>query len=166
MTIYSSLFSVGPRVRKERGRLVARTGWRFLFSTLGLIWREVVVDPKKAVVLIRRRYGWFFTRRLRIPFGSITAIAYCYQDLNLGRGWFWTHDSYDQFTVRLRLRGGREMHLFHFHGDGTFTNDGPLPDWYYWNDYLFDFSGTQAAESRLFVDLLSKMIGVPVDTSR
>lgn len=165
MTLYSSLFSVGPRVRKENGRLLARTGWRFLLTTLGLIYREVIVDPKQGVVRVRRRYGWFFTRRLRIPFAAVTAVTYGYADLNPGRGWFWTHDSFDQFTVRLRLRNGKEAHLFHFFGDGTFTNDGPLPDWYYWNDYVFDVSGTQESESRRFVDLLSKLIGVPVDTT-
>jgi hypothetical protein len=164
MPFYSSLNSVGPRVGKESGRLVARPAWRFLIMTLGLIYREVVVDPKSRVVLIRRRYAWLFARRYRIPFDAIRAIGYGYKDLNPGTGWFWTHDSYDWFTVRLRLRNGKEMHLFHFYGDGTFSNDGPLPDWYYWDDYLFDLSGTQESESRLFVELLSKMTGAPVDT--
>ncbi len=165
MPFYSALYSICPRVKKESGRLVARTGWRFLITTLGLIQREVICDPKNAVVLVRRRYCWFFTRRLRIPFASITAIGYGYQDLNPGKDWFWTHDSYDWFTVRLKLRSGKEMHLFHFHGDGTFTNDGPMPDWMYWDDYLFDLSGTQDRESYLFVELLSKMIGAPVTTT-
>jgi hypothetical protein len=164
MTFFSSLYSIGPRVQEKDGRLVARTGWRFLLPTLGLIWREVVVDPKQEEVRVRRRYGWFFTRRLRIPFAAITSIAYDYADLSPGRGWFWTHDSYDQFTVRLRLRNGKELHLFHFFGDGTFTNDGPLPDWCYLGSYLLDVSGTQESESRLFVELLSKMIGVPIGT--
>src|SRR5262245_21856929 len=111
MTFFSSLHSICPRIKQEHGRLVARTGWRFLLPTLGLIWREVVVDPKREEVRVCRRYGWFFTRRLRIPFTDITSIAYDYQDLSPGRGWFWTHESYDKFTVRLRLQRCQDLHL-------------------------------------------------------
>ena len=42
------------------------------------------------------------------------------------------------------------------------ADNGPLPDWLYWNEYTFDLSGSQDKESRMFVDLLSKMIGVTV----
>jgi hypothetical protein len=65
--------------------------------------------------------------------------------------------------VGLRLHNLDELHLFFFYGDGTFSNDGPLPDWFYWKDYLFDLSGAQEKESRLFVDLPSKMMKVPVE---
>jgi hypothetical protein len=68
--------------------------------------------------------------------------------------------------VGLRLQDDKFIHLFFFFGDGTFTNDGPLPDWLYWDDYLFDFTGTQEKESRGFVELLRKMIGVHVEPSR
>jgi hypothetical protein len=163
MTIFSSLYSVGPRVSQEHGRLVARTGWRFLVPTLGLNWREVVVDPKREEVRVRCRLAWFFTSQSRVPFTDIDSIAYGYEDLSPGRGWFWTHDSFDLFTVRLRLSNGKDVHLFRFFGDGTFTNDGPLPDWCYLGKYALDVSGTQERESRLFAELLSKMIGVPID---
>ena len=73
------------------------------------------------------------------------------------------HNSSDLYNVGLRLHGRKEVHLFYFYGDGEFSNDGPLPDWFYWSDYVFDVAGTQQRESRWFVELLSKMIGVSVE---
>jgi hypothetical protein len=78
----------------------------------------------------------------------------------------WAHDSVDLHSVGVRLRDGDEVHLFYFYGDGTFRNDGPWPDWLYWDHYLFDLSGTQQRESRAFVELLSKLISVSVIPAR
>ena len=163
MPIYSPLLSFGPRIRKRRGKLVAGSSWQFQVLTLGLYHREIIVDPKEEVVRFRRRYLWFWRRNTRLPFRSIQAITYSYQDLNWDAWWSWAHDSVDLYSVGLRLYSRENRHLFHFYGDGTFTNDGPLPDWWYWDDFLFDFAGTQEKESKMFVNALSKMIGVPVE---
>ena len=72
------------------------------------------------------------------------------------------NDSFDWFTVGLRLADDSELQLFNFIGDGTFSNNGPFPDWLYWDEFAFDLSGSQEKESRVFVDLLCKMIGVRV----
>jgi hypothetical protein len=34
--------------------------------------------------------------------------------------------------------------------------------WLYWDEFLFDQSGTQEQESRAFVEMLSKMMGVSI----
>jgi hypothetical protein len=143
--------------------LSASTAWRLRLLTLGFLYRRVVVDPKKEAVFLRRRYAWLFARCRRIPFGAIKAVTYGYHDMAAVAPWTLTHDGSDLFRVGLRLHNGRAVHLFFFYGDGTFTNDGPLPDWFYWPNYLFDFSGTQQRESRAFVDLLSHLIGVPIE---
>jgi hypothetical protein len=166
MAIASPLLSTCPRLCKEGSRLVARTPWRLLISTLGLVYRQVTVDPKKEAVSVYGRYLWLLPRRRRIHFRAIEAVTYGYQDWASDAWWSYAHDSVDLFSVGLRLHGGDEVHLFYFYGDGTFTNDGPWPDWLYWEDYLFDMSGTQERESKAFVDLLSKMIGVPVVPAR
>jgi len=166
MPIYSPLLSFCPRVRKVKGTLVARTNLQLRILTLGLMNRKVRVDPKKEEVTISRRLFWFYPRRRRISFKRIAAVTYGYQDWSPDAYWSWAHDSVDLFSVGLRLHGGDEVHLFHFYGDGTFQNDGPLPDWWYWDDFLFDFSGTQERESKLFVNALSKIIGVEVVPSR
>ena len=163
MAVSSRLLSVCPRIKKAGRRLVASTAWTLRLLTLGTLYRQVVVDPKKEVVLLQRRYLWLFVRRRRIPFHFIKAVTYGYQDLAVGEPWTWAHDSYDLFRVGLRLHDLEDVHLFFFYGDGTFTNDGPLPDWLYWDDYLFDLCGTQEQESGAFVELLGKMIGVPVE---
>src|SRR5262249_58822388 len=112
MALALRLFSICPRIRKEGGKLIAMTGWRVRVLARGLFYRQVIVDPKKEVVILRRRYGWFFARGWRIPFRSVQAIGYGYRDL-VGDWWFWAHDAVDLFTVRLRLQSGTERHLFH-----------------------------------------------------
>ena len=144
---------------------MARTAWQLLLVTLGCLYREVAVDLKRSEVILRRRYLWFFSRRRRIRFGAIEAVTYGYQDWGIS-SWSWAHDSTDVYVVGLRLHGDEEVRLFHFVGDGTFTNESPLPDWMYWEEYLYDVSGTQDRESRVFVELLAKMIGVSVVPAR
>jgi hypothetical protein len=166
VTLFSRLFSICPRVSKRGRNLIASTAWRLRVLTLGWLFRKVIVDPKGQDVRIQRRYFWAFPRRRRIRFEAVEAITYGYQDWALGASLAWAHDSADLFNVGLRLHGGEELHLFYFFGDGTFSNDGPWPDWLYWEDYLFDVSGTQERESRAFAELLSKMIGVSVVPAR
>ncbi|MFN0052149.1 MAG: hypothetical protein ACKV0T_08155 [Planctomycetales bacterium] len=162
MAFVSRLFSVCPRVTKSEGKLVAETAWRVRVGSLGALYRKVVVDPGRKVVTIDRRYGWAFARRSRLRFESIEAITYGYEDWGYGAGWSVAHDSVDLFSVGLRLFDGEERRLFYFFGDGTFSNTGPWPDWLFWDEYLLNISGSQERESRGFVDLLGKMIGVPV----
>jgi hypothetical protein len=166
VAITSRLFSVCPRLSKQKNKLVAATAWRLRILTLGWLFRKVIVDPKKKVVNFHSRYFWVIPCHRRIKFTAIEAITYSYQDWAPGASWTWTHDSVDLFTVGLRLYGGEDVHVFYFYGDGEFTNDGPLPNWIYWENYLFDTVGKQQKESRAFVDLLGKMIGVEVMPGR
>jgi hypothetical protein len=164
MPFTSRLFSVGPRVRKHHGKVVATTSLRLRLLTLGALYREVVIDPKAQAVRLRRRYLWFFRRAWRIPFGSVRAVTYGYQGTGGAHSWWWgATDTSDAFRVGLRLANFEEVHLFWFYGDGPFTNYGPWPDWLYWQEYLFDLRGTQDTESRLYAETLSRMIGAPVE---
>src|SRR5262249_35171970 len=67
MTVFVPFLSVGPRIHKEEGKLIACTGWRTRIETLGMLYRQVVVDPGKEQVTIRRRYLWCLRRGWRIP---------------------------------------------------------------------------------------------------
>lgn len=153
-------------MKKREGKLIADTAWRLRILTLGWLYRMVIADPKGEVLVIFGRYFWIFTRRRRIRFRSIKAVTYGYEDWAPGVSWSWAHDSVDLYSVGLRLVGGNELRLFYFFGDGTFSKDGTWPDWLYWDDYIFDMSGDQAKESRAFVELLCKMIGVSVVPAR
>jgi hypothetical protein len=164
MAIYSGLFSLCPRLTKLDGRLVASTPVRGRLLTLGLFYRQVIVDPKEQVVRLHWRHGWLFARDWRIPFQAIQAVTYGYEDWNPFASFQIVRDSVDCFNVGLKLKDREQQHLFYFLGDGTLQNDGPLPDWLYWDEYLKDVSGTQESESQAFVELLRKMIGVPIDS--
>ena len=166
MALLSDWLSICPRVRKSKGRLIATTAWRVRILSLGLSFCKVTFDPKTQEITIRRRRFWLFNRRRRIKFSAVQAVTYGYQDWAIDSAWSWAWDTVDVYSVGLRLRGGEEMRLFYFYGDGTFVNEGPLPDWFYWPEYVFDLSGTQTRESRAFVEILNKMIGVAVTPPR
>jgi hypothetical protein len=167
MAFFSKLLSLGPRIVNCNGTLAAATGWRCRMLTMGMFIRRVVINAQEEVVHIRSRYLWLFARTKTIPFRDIQAVTYGYEDWSLGADLSFAHNSLDVFTVGLRLRNDRELSLFRFFGTGEFTNEGDFyPDWMYWPDYVLDFSGTQQTDSRLFVDLLGKMIGVSVEPSR
>lgn len=158
---------MGPRVSKQQGKLIAETSWWHRIFTLGTVYRQVVLRPKKKEIHLYRCYAWFFRKKQRIPFHHVEAIAYGYSDQSGNQYFSYAHDSYDTFSVGLRLLGQPDdIHLFYFYGDGTFTNNGPWPDWMYWDDYLVDMSGTQQSDSKKFVELLSKMIGVSIVPGR
>ncbi len=76
--------------------------------------------------------------------------------------WGGSGDSKDCFTVKLKLRNEEVVHLFRFYGAGTYINNSPFPEWFFWEEYHLDLSGTQELESKVFVDLLQKMLKVPV----
>src|ERR1700738_5034632 len=87
MGIRLSVLSVGPRIAKKDGKLVARTSlWVGLFS-LGVSWRRAIVDPKHKKVTIRRRLLWFWKRERAIPFRWIESIRYGYNDLSGNSSW-------------------------------------------------------------------------------
>lgn len=155
------LLSICPRIGKRGCRIVAKTAWRLRILLLGLVLREVVIDPQAEEIILDSRYLWVVRRRHVFPFADIEAITYGYQDDTFGSSWS-AHDSTDWFNVGLRLKDRKEIHLFHFIGDGTFTNNSVFPDWMYWGERLFDFEGSQERESKAFVDLLSTMVRVPV----
>jgi hypothetical protein len=155
------LFSIRPRVGKRDCRIVAKTAWRLRILLIGLAVREVEIDPQAEIIRLKSRYLWFLHRHHVFPYGDIEAIIYGYHDNVLGASWS-AHESSDWFNVGLRLVDGKEIHLFHFIGDGTFTNNSMFPDWMYWGERFLDVEGSQERESRAFVELLSTMVGVQV----
>ena len=52
--------------------------------------------------------------------------------------------------------------LFSFIGDGAVTDNGPFPDWVYWDDLVFDLQRSQERESRVFADILSRLVDTTV----
>ena len=154
--------SICPRIRKRGDALIVSTSWVALAMTLGLWIRKVVVAPDEKLVTLRDRYLWLIPRERNIPFPAIGAVTYGYENHSPGSDLTYTNDSWDQFSVGLRLKDDNDIHLFSFFGEGTFTNNAPFADWMYWSDFMLDFSGTQEHRSQVLVNLLSKLIRVTV----
>ena len=156
------LLAFCPRIRKDNGRIVATTAWRVSLLLLGTIYRKIVIDPTNETISIYSRYLWLIRLQRTVRFSEIQAVTYGYEDMSPGSLLSVARDSYDWFTVGLRLNADSEMRLFNFIGGGTFNNNGPFPDWLYWDEFVLDLAGSQENESRVFVDVLSEMIGVTV----
>ncbi|MFN0195811.1 MAG: hypothetical protein ACKVT0_03650 [Planctomycetaceae bacterium] len=154
--------SICPRIRKQGERLVISTSIFVWLLFLGSLYRIVLVDPSGQWIAVNSRYLWFIRRRRKIPFTSILAITYGYEDVSADSWFSSTYNTYDWFKVGLRLNDESEVHLFNFVGEGSFVNESVLPDWFFWADYTFDITGAQESESRLLVDLLAQMINVKV----
>jgi hypothetical protein len=160
----SSLFSITPRIRGDSGGITATTGFVAQVLMLGAAFRRVRVDRIKETVTIEDRTWWFRRRERVILFGEVAGIGYGYEDISWSMN-LWARDSTDRFVVGLKLKWGEEVRLFNFVGDGTFTNNGPLPDWMYWKEFAFDMTGTQEQESRMFAKVLGKVLKAPLGTS-
>ena len=130
--------------------------------TLGLTLCRVTVDRQQQTVLVERRRFWLFRRRQRIKFDWIAAVTYGYSDQSFTGFFSLKHDSFDVFSVGLWLYDDEEFRLFAFFGDGTFTNNTVWPDWMYASRFASDLTGTQEQESRVFAEILSRMIDVPM----
>src|SRR6185295_9143682 len=103
---------------------------------------------------------WFFSQSRSVPFRHIAAVTYGYEDVAPWATFTSSHNSVDLFVVGLLLANREEVSLFRFLGDGTFTNDGPLPDWWYWKEFAFDVTGSQERESYFFVQALRNILEV------
>jgi hypothetical protein len=161
----SSWFSLGPKVWMSGGRLFARASLALRALSFFSHDRKVVVDPAASVVRIFTRYAWIVFRGRRIPFSKIECVDYRYG--GVGRSWGLTPgglrgtDAIDIFTVQLVLRdSGVHVDLFSFVGEGAAMTgvSGVLLG----TDTLVDLQGDQEDASRNYVELLSRLIGVPI----
>ena len=159
MSLSLSFLSIGPRIANIEGKLVARTSLPVAIFTLGVCLRSVAVDPKRKKIVITRRALWFCKRRRTIPFRFIDSIYYRYNDLSTSSTWHGR--SFDVFQVSLKLVDQEIVTLFNFAGRGGFVNNTIMPDWYYCSESAAAVTGTQDAESRLYVDMLQRMTGKP-----
>ncbi len=165
--VFGRLFWIRPSVRRKGAVLVATSNWRTHVFTLGAYSRTVLVDTAQRAVRARTRRFWLFVRWRRFPFDAVRAVLYGYVDLSPDSV-FSSISAFqrdDVFTVALRLADGSEHALFRFYGPGEFVNESFLPDWMYWTDQLEAWysHGPQETESLAYADLVSRLIGVPLD---
>jgi hypothetical protein len=156
------MLTITPRIKADANTLIASTSSMALVLMLGLAHRRVRLERDSRTITIEDRIGWFWKRTRVLAFNQVAAVTYGFEEVSFLPT---SRDPIDRFIVGLRPVVGEEVRLFYFVGDGTFTNNGPLPDWWYWDEYVFDYTGSQERESRAFVQLLSKLLNVSIQPS-
>jgi len=144
---------------------MATSGWKAHLLSLGFGGRKVTIDPVRKLLRIAIRRGWFFTTSQVITFDRVLYVISGYRDWSLSN-WsvFGAYRDRGVFTVELRLKTGERIVLFRFYSEGDFINDGFMPDFMYWDDYLDAAltKGNQGKESEVFARLVAGLIGVPI----
>jgi len=163
--VWSRIFCFQPKITRENGRLIARSGWRSQLFTLGFAGRQVVVDRQRKLVRIRRRSFWLVTKSRFIPFDAVHEVTYDYHDIDHGGEVLtYSHQQDDLFVVGLKLTTGEHVLLFRFYGAGDFSNNSDFPDWFFWEDKLEARLTMQncEGESRAYAYSIAAAMGVEV----
>lgn len=159
--VWRRLFNVQPVVKAVGKALVIETSWKGHLLSFGAASRRVVANPQTKTVRIEGRRFWFARWSKVIPFDRVDAIEYGYANWNAGLA----YQEQDVFTLNLRMKLGPPELLCRFVGGGDFVNNTSLPDFFFLESQLeARFSkGDQESGSLKVADLLSNMIGVPIE---
>jgi hypothetical protein len=160
---HSRFFTISPKIKDYGNKLIAKTPFIAWLLMLTMLYRRVIVDAQRKQVIIERRVFWFYKTARSIPFDSIHEISYNYEDWGPFTSLGFTGGTKDCFSVKLRLLGDEEVHLFNFIGEGVYLSGAPHPfislRWFF-AKIIFAFCGSQEELSQQFVDRLEDLIGV------
>ncbi len=159
------LLNVRPKIRKERGCLIAHSAWLFCIFTLGMRYRRVTVDPNQRIIRIYARSLWFFKKVTIVGFDSIQWLVYEYKDVSpLGGIPTTTYQEQDLFIVSVVKKNRQQVILARFYGQGDFANNTIFPDWFYWEEIGLSrlSQGNQEDESRMYASTVAAIIGVEI----
>lgn len=68
------------------------------------------------------------------------------------------------YTVELRPTTGQRIMLFRFYSEGDFINDGLMPDFMFWDEYLEATltKGDQGREAEAFGKIIAGLVGMRI----
>ena len=159
--LVGKVVSASPSIRRDGDRLTVRSSVNSQVFCLGATAKSLVIEPARRRLSLTSRSFWFYRRTRHIEFDWIKEVTLDYNDVGFG---MWARRNEDLFTTGLTLQNGEWVQLFKFYGEGDFQNDGPFPDWFYWEEHLMTHvvKGDQEASSLRFADLLSALTGAPI----
>lgn len=152
--VTTPFLSLGPRVRVD-GRVLTVDSRR-------LIWRRTVIFDGEART-ITTRSGWLGAGTPRVfPFEAVRWLEYRYHDVatSFSRVRLGTvHDTLEWYTLSLVLDGEEHVRVGSFVGEGSRLTGvwGVLL-----RDSLLDARGSQTEDSLRLVDVLQRLLGVPL----
>jgi len=165
MSVYSATtgwLSLKPRITANGGILRVRTS--ALLRALGLFsfGRTVWIDSRRRTIAVETRRFWIRSGWRTIPFERVEHLDYEFS--TLPTSFSFPHGSTDQvetYTVSLVLKEPAEsVEVASFHGEGSV-----MTGWegiFFSGDSLLDWSGNQGDSSLTFVEVLKKILGVPL----
>lgn len=165
MSLFSAttrFLSVKPSISASGGILRVRTS--ALLRALGLFafGRTVWIDSRRRTISVETRRFWIRSGWQTFPFARVEYIDYDFS--SLPTAWSAPHGTTDQvetYTVSLVLKEPREeIEVASFHGEGSV-----MTGWegvFFSSDSLLDWEGDQGAASLTFVEVLKKLLGVPL----
>ena len=165
MSLFSAttgFLSLKPSISAEGGVLRVRTS--ALLRALGLFsfGRTVTIDPRRRTIALETRRLWAFGGKRTIPFERVDHLDYDFSSLPTSFSFpHGTTDQVEKYTVALVLKDPQEqVEVATFHGEGSV-----MTGWegvFFSGDSLMDWSGDQGAASLTFVEVLKKILGVPL----
>lgn len=165
MSLFSATtgwLSLKPRISTSGGILRVRTST--LLRALGLFsfGRTVWIDSRRRTIAVETRRFWIRSGWRTIPFERVDHLDYDFS--TLPTSFSFPHGSTDQvetYTVSLVLKDPQEqVEVASFHGEGSV-----MTGWegvFFSGDSLLDWSGNQGDSSLTFVEVLKKILGVPL----
>lgn len=156
LIVRSPYLSLAPRVRRHGLQLWASTSLLVRVLTLWSYGRHVHVDAEARYVFLLERKLWVLTSTQLVRFRDIAHVSYRF--VSVPTTWHWlgrVEDTFESFSVSLKLHDGRSVLLARFVGEGAAGDLGTLV----LGDDLWDFEGAQEDESRLFVAQLCELTG-------
>lgn len=153
-----SLLVARPRLRFGPDELVVVTSWIVRLISAFSYNMEIRANRRAQVVFLEETKFWFLLKRRVVRFRDIDHVKYSFRDAPtswdlLGR----IHDTVESFTVGLALKDSTEViAVARFAGEGA---AGGVSTWLLGDD-LLDLEGTQADDSRRFVEELCKILDV------
>ncbi|MCF6314594.1 MAG: hypothetical protein L3J39_19255 [Verrucomicrobiales bacterium] len=170
MSLYeeqSRLLTIRPRIKKTGGITTVSNSFILRLLTLFLYLRNVRIDENYKLITIREKWFWLRAHETVVPFDAVSHIDYDYA--SSGTSWglsfqnfegYERHDSVERFMVKIVTHNNDKHDICAFRGEGAEMTgwSGVLLG----GDKAYDFSGTQAEESQVFVSYLCELLNVPI----
>lgn len=161
-----SILTLRPSIEENGPVIIVRNPLLLRVMLLFLFISQVEIDTSYRKITFTSRFLYFFCNSRVFSFDDLSHLDYDFIDFgtswgfSISGGIFSRQDSLEQFTLHVVTKDKQKLKLCSFTGEGA--------DFSGWSGVLLggenplDFSGTQAAESLRFAEIISNILGIPL----